>query len=85
MENWILNYAYNYFQDFTLQNLERRCTHMQGESNTEEKTVLEAKIRQLQEELDKKTQTQQLLQLQLKRVQVWNCFILETLSLNIYI
>lgn len=58
-----------YSQDFTLQNLERRCTRMQGESNTEEKAVLEAKIGQLQEELDKKTQTQQLLHLQLKRVQ----------------
>ncbi|GFO22705.1 coiled-coil domain-containing protein 39 [Plakobranchus ocellatus] len=58
-----------YSQDFTLQNLERRCTRMLGDSNTEEKTVLEAKIRQLQDELDKKTQTQQLLQLQLKRVQ----------------
>ncbi|GFR92728.1 coiled-coil domain-containing protein 39 [Elysia marginata] len=58
-----------YSQDFTLQNLERRCTRMQGDSNTEEKAILEAKIAQLQEELDKKMQTQQLLQLQLKRVQ----------------
>ncbi|XP_005105331.1 coiled-coil domain-containing protein 39 [Aplysia californica] len=58
-----------YSQDFTLQQLERRCIRMQGEHNTEEKAQLEAKVNQLQGDLDAKNQTHTLLTLQLKRLQ----------------
>ncbi|CAG5119054.1 unnamed protein product, partial [Candidula unifasciata] len=58
-----------YGQDFTLQQLERRCMRMQGEQNSEEKTDLESTIAELQKNLDNKTHTYTLLTAQLKRVQ----------------
>lgn len=58
-----------YSQDFTLQQLERRCIRMQGEHNTEEKANLEDKAARLQSELDAKNHTQTLLTTQLKRLQ----------------
>ena len=43
---------------------------MQGEQSNEEKLHLEAKVNQLTEELESKTETHKLLDLQLKRLQV---------------
>ena len=57
-------------QDFTLQQLERRCIRMQGEHNTEEKAALEDKVDRLQSELEAKNATHFLLTNQLKRLQV---------------
>ena len=48
---------------------------MQGEQSNEEKLHLEAKIKNLIAELEDKTQTHQLLSLQLKRLQVDVCYI----------
>ncbi|XP_059163653.1 coiled-coil domain-containing protein 39-like [Physella acuta] len=58
-----------YSQDFNLQQLERRVIRMQGEHNTEQKTLLEAKCKQLFQELDNKNQTFNMLNTQLKRLQ----------------
>jgi len=58
-----------YSQDFTLQQLERRCIRMQGEHNTEEKAALEEKVDRLQSELEAKNATHFLLTNQLKRLQ----------------
>ncbi|BFZ06218.1 hypothetical protein BsWGS_09257 [Bradybaena similaris] len=58
-----------YSQDFTLQQLERRCNRMQGEHNTEEKANLEHTVAELQKNLDSKTQIHTLLTVQLKKVQ----------------
>jgi len=58
-----------YSQDFTLQQLERRCIRMQGEHNTEEKAILEDKVQKLQGDLDAKNATHALLTTQLKRLQ----------------
>ena len=57
-------------QDFAVQQLERRINRMQGERSNEEKIQLEAKIKDLTEELDQKNNTYTLLTLQLKRLQV---------------
>lgn len=43
---------------------------MQGEQSNEEKLHLEAKIKELVDELEQKTSTHNLLSLQLKRLQV---------------
>ncbi|XP_064639257.1 coiled-coil domain-containing protein 39-like [Lineus longissimus] len=58
-----------YNQDFAIQQLERRINRMQGERSNEEKIQLEAKIRELTEELDSKNSTFALLDIQLKRLQ----------------
>ena len=58
------------FQDFAIQQVERRINRMQGEQSNEEKLHLEAKIKELTEELEQKTSTHHLLSLQLKRLQV---------------
>ena len=57
-------------QDFAVQQLERRINRMQGERSNEEKIQLEAKIKDLTDELDQKNNTHTLLTLQLKRLQV---------------
>ena len=67
-----------FFKDFAIQQLERRINRMQGEQSNEDKIHLEAKIKELTQELDEKTQTHHLLSLQLKRLQV-SCFINITL------
>ena len=59
-----------YNQDFAIQQVERRISHMQGEQSNDVKLLLEAKVISLTEELDKKTSTHNLLDLQLKRLQV---------------
>ncbi|XP_078482846.1 coiled-coil domain-containing protein 39-like [Ciona intestinalis] len=58
-----------YNQDFTVQQLERRLAHMQGDVNTEERKELEAKIEQLTKTLDEKNAVHTLLTTQLKRLQ----------------
>jgi hypothetical protein len=45
---------------------------MQGERSNEEKIHLEAKIKDLTDELEQKNNTHTLLTLQLKRLQVWS-------------
>jgi len=57
-------------QDFAIQQLERRINRMQGEQSNEEKLQLEAKIKELTEELEQKSHTRHMLSLQLKRLQV---------------
>ena len=57
------------FQDFAIQQLERRISRMQGEQSNEEKIQLEIKIKKLNEELEEKVQTHNLLSLQRKRLQ----------------
>ena len=49
---------------------------MYGEQSNEEKLQLEAKIKELTEELEQKTSTHNLLSLQLKRLQVRVCYML---------
>lgn len=44
---------------------------MQGERSNEEKIALEAKIKDLNDDLDQRNNTHTLLTLQLKRLQVW--------------
>ncbi|XP_060558012.1 coiled-coil domain-containing protein 39-like [Ruditapes philippinarum] len=58
-----------YNQDFSIQQLERRINRMQGERSNEEKIHLEAKIKDLTDELEQKNNTHTLLTLQLKRLQ----------------
>lgn len=58
-----------YNQDFNIQQLERRINRMQGEQSNEEKLQLEARIKDLVEELEQRTSTHNLLSLQLKRLQ----------------
>lgn len=58
-----------YNQDFAVQQLERRINRMQGERSNEEKIQLEAKIKDLTDELEQKNNTHTLLTLQLKRLQ----------------
>jgi hypothetical protein len=54
-----------YNQDFAIQQLERQINRMQGERSNEEKIQLEAKIRELTEELDSKNSIFALLDIQL--------------------
>lgn len=65
------------FQDFSIQQLERRINRMQGERSNEEKVHLEAKIKDLTDELEQKNNTHTLLTLQLKRLQV--CLIIKSM------
>ncbi|KAK3095543.1 hypothetical protein FSP39_015932 [Pinctada imbricata] len=58
-----------YNQDFAIQQLERRINRMQGERSNEEKVALEAKIKDLTDDLDQRNNTHTLLTLQLKRLQ----------------
>lgn len=58
-----------YNQDFAVQQLERRINRMQGERSNEEKIALEAKIKDLNEDLEQRNNTHTLLTLQLKRLQ----------------
>ncbi|KAK3603714.1 hypothetical protein CHS0354_023327 [Potamilus streckersoni] len=58
-----------YNQDFAIQQLERRINRMQGERSNEEKIQLEAKIKELTDDLEQKNNTHTLLTLQLKRLQ----------------
>lgn len=58
-----------YNQDFAIQQLERRINRMQGETSNEEKVQLEARIKELTENLGDKNDTHSLLTLQLKRLQ----------------
>ena len=57
-------------QDFSIQQLERRINRMQGEQSNEEKIQLEAKIKELCDDLEAKTNTHHLLDLQIKRLHV---------------
>jgi len=58
-----------YNQDFAIQQVERRINRMQGEQSNEEKHQLEAKIKELIDELEQKQQRHHLLNLQQKRLQ----------------
>ncbi|XP_074657844.1 coiled-coil domain-containing protein 39-like [Tubulanus polymorphus] len=58
-----------YNQDFSIQQLERRINRMQGERSNEEKLLLEARLKELTEELEEKNSTHSLINLQLKRLQ----------------
>ena len=58
------------FQDFAIQQLERRIGRMQGERSNEEKVQLEQRLSELTKDLDEKNNTHNLLTLQLKRLQV---------------
>ena len=58
------------FQDFAIQQLERRIGRMQGERSNEEKVALEQRLVDLTNDLDEKNNTHNLLTLQLKRLQV---------------
>lgn len=60
---------FDYFQDFTIQTLERRLARLMGEVDTEEKRELEAKIVELTKTLEAKTGVQTMLTAQLKRLQ----------------
>lgn len=60
----------HYLQDFAIQQLERRINRMQGEQSNEEKIHLEKRIGDLTQELEEKTQTHHLLNIQLKRLHV---------------
>ena len=57
-------------QDFSIQQLERRINRMSGEQSNEEKLQLEARIKELTNDLEERTTTHNLLSLQLKRLQV---------------
>lgn len=59
-----------YNEDYQIQQLERRINRMQGEQSNEEKQAMEAKIKQLNDELEKKIAVHDVLTLQLKRLQV---------------
>lgn len=59
----------NLFQDFSIQQLERRINRMQGEHSNEEKLALEARIKELTEHLEERQQAHTLLSAQLKRLQ----------------
>ncbi|XP_067948183.1 coiled-coil domain-containing protein 39-like [Watersipora subatra] len=58
-----------YNQDFSIQQLERRINRMQGEHSNEEKVALEARIKELTEQLEERQQAHTLLNAQLKRLQ----------------
>ncbi|XP_071950306.1 coiled-coil domain-containing protein 39-like [Antedon mediterranea] len=58
-----------YNQDFTIQQLERKISRLQGERSTEEMDALNAKIKELTQTLDVRNNTHQLLSAQLKRLQ----------------
>ncbi|XP_038050649.1 coiled-coil domain-containing protein 39-like [Patiria miniata] len=58
-----------YNQDFTVQQLERRIARIQGERSTEEMDQLNARIKELTAVLEERTNTYQLVNTQLKRLQ----------------
>ena len=58
-----------YHQDFEIQSLERRINRMQGEKSTEEQAMLERKISELQEELDRKREDHAMLKTQTKQIE----------------
>ena len=58
-----------YHQDFEIQSLERRINRMQGEKSTEEQAMLERKISDLQEELDRKREDHAMLRTQTKQIE----------------
>ena len=58
-----------YNQEFQLQQLERKVSRAQGERSDEEKIELNARIAELQEELDQQNEVMSLLQTQLKKAE----------------
>ena len=63
-----------YNEDYQIQQLERRINRMQGEQSNEEKQAMEAKIKQLNDDLEMKIAVHDVLTLQLKRLQVRSRF-----------
>lgn len=57
-------------QDFSIQSMERRISRLQGDMDNDDKQVLEEKIAQLNEELERKTTTKTMLIGQIKKLQV---------------
>ncbi|XP_063163936.1 coiled-coil domain-containing protein 39 [Candoia aspera] len=58
-----------YNQDFYIQQVERRLSRLQGELNTDEKQILEARVAELVKLLDEKNQAHNTLQSQQKKLQ----------------
>ncbi|XP_044290334.1 coiled-coil domain-containing protein 39 [Varanus komodoensis] len=58
-----------YNQDFYIQQVERRLSRLQGELNTDERQVLEAKVAELTKIADEKKQAYNILQAQQKKLQ----------------
>lgn len=59
-----------HLQDYTIQQLERRISRMQGEHSNEELMNLEKRQHELQEELNEKNNIHSVLIIQVKRLQV---------------
>ncbi|XP_028931917.1 coiled-coil domain-containing protein 39 isoform X2 [Ornithorhynchus anatinus] len=57
-----------YNQDFYIQQVERRISRLQGDVNTDEKQVLEAKVVELKKAMEEKKKTFDLLQTQIKKL-----------------
>ncbi|BFZ00548.1 hypothetical protein BsWGS_03587 [Bradybaena similaris] len=58
-----------YNQSLNIMQLEKRCYRMQGEQTSEEKSILESKVHELQQDLELKNKNHIALMAQLKRVQ----------------
>ncbi|KFQ46531.1 Coiled-coil domain-containing protein 39, partial [Nestor notabilis] len=58
-----------YNQDFYIQQVQRRLSRLEGELNTDEKKVLEAKVAELKKTLEEKKNTYDVLHMQYKKLQ----------------
>ncbi|XP_065530567.1 coiled-coil domain-containing protein 39 [Lathamus discolor] len=58
-----------YNQDFYIQQVQRRLSRLEGEINTDEKQVLEAKVTELKKTLEEKKNTYDVLHVQYKKLQ----------------
>uniref|UniRef100_A0A8B9FRH3 Coiled-coil domain-containing protein 39 n=1 Tax=Amazona collaria TaxID=241587 RepID=A0A8B9FRH3_9PSIT len=58
-----------YNQDFYIQQVQRRLSRLEGELNTDEKQVLEAKVAELKKTLEEKKTTYDVLRVQCKKLQ----------------
>ncbi|XP_061209486.1 coiled-coil domain-containing protein 39 [Neopsephotus bourkii] len=58
-----------YNQDFYIQQVQRRLSRLEGELNTDEKQVLEAKVAELKKTLEEKKNTYDVLHVQYKKLQ----------------
>ena len=65
---WVFFFV-SFVKDFEIQSLERRINRMQGEKSTEEQAMLERKISELQEELDRKRDDHVMLKGQTKQIE----------------
>ncbi|XP_030631762.1 coiled-coil domain-containing protein 39 [Chanos chanos] len=68
-KNVLKQQQFIYSQDFQIQRLEKKMSHLQGEENTEEKQALEKRVSELSQALEEKKRDASMLNTQLKKLQ----------------